>query len=191
MSRVEPLVLRGGDELRLREWLRSSTIPAGLAQRARIVLLAAEGASSAEVGRLVGVSLPTMHSWRVRYTTGGLAALDDRPRSGRPPMQTSGRSSLRRWSRRRPLWASRTGRRGCWPTSSGLASPPWRGAGVAGASSRGRPRRSSSPPTPSSRPRSGTSSRSTWTRRPGRSWCASNENTQIQALDRTAPILPI
>ena len=84
MSRVEPLVLRAGDEQRLREWTRSSTIPAGLAQRARIVLLAAEGASSAEVGRRVGVSLPTVHSWRVRYSTGGMAALDDRPRSGRP-----------------------------------------------------------------------------------------------------------
>ena len=81
---MEPLVLRAGDEQRLREWTRSSTIAAGLAQRARIVLLAAEGASSAEVGRRVGVSLPTVHSWRVRYSTGGMAALDDRPRSGRP-----------------------------------------------------------------------------------------------------------
>ncbi len=84
MSRVEPLLLRAGDEQRLWAWTRSSTIPAGLAQRARIVLLAAEGASSVEVGRRVGVSLPTVHSWRVRYATGGLAALDDRPRSGRP-----------------------------------------------------------------------------------------------------------
>ena len=86
MSRVEPLVLWAGDEQRLREWVRSTTIPAGLAQRARIVLLAAEGTSSAEVGRRVGMSLPTVHSWRVRYATGGLAALDDRPRSGRPPV---------------------------------------------------------------------------------------------------------
>ena len=84
MSRVEPLVLRAGDEQRLREWTRSSTIPAGLAQRARIVLLAAEGISSAEVGRRV--SLPTVHSWRVRYTTGGVDALGDLPRSGRPAM---------------------------------------------------------------------------------------------------------
>ena len=52
MSRVEPLVLRAGDEQRLREWMRSATIPTGLAQRARIVLLAAQGSSSTEVGRL-------------------------------------------------------------------------------------------------------------------------------------------
>jgi len=57
-----PLVLRTGDEQRRRGWLRSSMIPAGWVQRARIVLLAAEGASSAEVGRRVGVSLPTVHS---------------------------------------------------------------------------------------------------------------------------------
>ena len=84
MSRVEPLVVRAGDEQKLREWTRSWTIPAGLAQRARIVLLAAEGTSSAEVSRRVGVSLPTVRSWRVRYASGGLMALDDRPRSGRP-----------------------------------------------------------------------------------------------------------
>jgi len=77
-------VLRVGDEQVLREWGRSSRISAGLAQRARIVLLAAEGESNAQVARLVGVSLPTVHSWRIRYTSGGLADLDDPPRSGRP-----------------------------------------------------------------------------------------------------------
>lgn len=47
-------MLRAGGEQRLREWTTSSTIPAGLAQRARMVLLAAEGTSSVEVGRRVG-----------------------------------------------------------------------------------------------------------------------------------------
>ncbi len=82
--RAKPLGLRDGDREELGRWLRSSTIRAGLAQRARIVLLAAEGESSVQVARLVGVSLPTVHTWRVRYTSGGLASLDDRPRSGRP-----------------------------------------------------------------------------------------------------------
>lgn len=81
MSRVEPFVLRVGEAQVLREWARPSTMSAGLAQRARIVLLAAEGESNAEVARLVEVSLPTVHSWRIRYISGGLAALDDRPRS--------------------------------------------------------------------------------------------------------------
>lgn len=37
---------------------------------------------TAEVGRLVGVSVPTVRSWRGRYLTGGLVALADLPRSG-------------------------------------------------------------------------------------------------------------
>lgn len=58
MSRVEPLVLRVGDEKVLRGWLRSWTVSAGLAQRARILVLAAEGHSNTEISRVVGVSLP-------------------------------------------------------------------------------------------------------------------------------------
>jgi hypothetical protein len=133
MSRVEPLVLRAGDEHRLREWTRSSTIPAGLAQRARIVLLAAEGTSSAEVGRRVGVSLPTVRSWRVRYDTGGLAALDDRPRSGRPAVHDE-KSIIATTLEPPPTalgvthWSARL-----LPTSSGSASRRWHGSGGAGA----------------------------------------------------------
>ena len=66
MSRVELLVLRAGDEKVLREWTRASSISAGLVQRARILLLAAEGRSNTEIGRLVGVSLPTVRLWRGR-----------------------------------------------------------------------------------------------------------------------------
>jgi len=47
-------------------------------------LLAAEGQSNSEISRRVGVSLPTVRAWRQRYRTGGLDALADRPRSGRP-----------------------------------------------------------------------------------------------------------
>ncbi|HEY5472756.1 MAG TPA: helix-turn-helix domain-containing protein, partial [Candidatus Limnocylindrales bacterium] len=84
MSRVELLVLRAGDERVLREWTRASSIPAGLAQRARILLLAAEGQSNTEIGRLVGVSLPTVRLWRGRYGAGGVEGLGDLHRSGRP-----------------------------------------------------------------------------------------------------------
>ena len=45
MSVAAPLVLRAGDESRLTALVRSSTVEAGLAQRARIVLLAARGAA--------------------------------------------------------------------------------------------------------------------------------------------------
>lgn len=84
MSRVEPLVLQGGDEQILRDWTRASSISAGLAQRSRILLLAAEGHSNVEIGRLVGVSVPTVRLWRGRYNDGRVDALGDLHRSGRP-----------------------------------------------------------------------------------------------------------
>ena len=85
MSVAVALILRPGDEARLTALVRSSTVEAGLAQRARIVLLAAEGVPNAEIVRRVGVSRPTVIGWRNRYEAGGMAALDDLPRSGRPP----------------------------------------------------------------------------------------------------------
>ena len=57
----------------------------GLAKRARMVLLAADGMPNAEIGRVTGVSRPTVIGWRDRYARGGIPALDDEPRSGRPP----------------------------------------------------------------------------------------------------------
>ena len=66
--------------------MRSSTVEAGLAQRARIVLLAAQGVPNAEIGRRVGVSRPTVIQWRNRYEAGGISALGDLDRSGRPPV---------------------------------------------------------------------------------------------------------
>jgi len=59
---------------------------AAWAQRARIVLLAAEGVPNAEIGRRVGVSRPTVLSWRARYEQSGIAGLGDLDRSGRPPV---------------------------------------------------------------------------------------------------------
>jgi transposase len=86
MSVAAALVLRSGDGARLRELTRSSTAPAGLVQRARIVLLAADGTANAAIGRQVGVSTPTVLAWRNRYDAGGIEALVDLPRSGRPPV---------------------------------------------------------------------------------------------------------
>jgi transposase len=56
-----------------------------LAQRARIVLLAAEGLPNAEIARRTGTSRPTVVDWRARYDAGGIAGLNDQRRSGRPP----------------------------------------------------------------------------------------------------------
>jgi transposase len=79
-----PLALRDGDRKRLTAWTRASSLRAGLAQRARIVLLAAEGVSNTEIADRVGVSRPTVIDWRGRYERSGMSGLDDEPRSGRP-----------------------------------------------------------------------------------------------------------
>jgi len=84
MSVAAPLALREGDEKTLNSLVRSSSGRAGVAQRARIVLLAAEGVSNTEIARRVGVSRPTVIGWRDRYTAGGVAGLDDLDRPGRP-----------------------------------------------------------------------------------------------------------
>lgn len=58
------LSLREGDRVELARWSRSSSVRAGLAQRARIVLLAADGVSNTVIADKVGVSRPTVISWR-------------------------------------------------------------------------------------------------------------------------------
>ena len=85
MSVAAPLLLREGDRSRLELLVRSSSAQAGVAGRARIVLLAAEGLPDSEIARRTGTSRPTVLSWRDRYETGGIRALEDLPRSGRPP----------------------------------------------------------------------------------------------------------
>lgn len=57
---------------------------AGLARRARIVLLAADGVPNTVIAERAGASVPTVRQWRARYAAGGVAALTDLPRSGRP-----------------------------------------------------------------------------------------------------------
>ena len=48
------------------------------------MLLAADGLPNAEIARRTGTSRPTVVDWRARYDAGGIAALQDLPRSGRP-----------------------------------------------------------------------------------------------------------
>ncbi|TGD32146.1 IS630 family transposase [Brevibacterium sp. S22] len=68
----------------MREWVRSSTIKAGLATRARIVLLAADGLANTHIAELTDSSVVTVLKWRARYSESGIAGLGDDPRSGRP-----------------------------------------------------------------------------------------------------------
>jgi transposase len=75
-----------GDEDRatLLSWTRSSSVRAGLSTRAKVVLAAADGEGTSAISRRLGVSRPTVIQWRDRYAAAGLAGLADAARSGRP-----------------------------------------------------------------------------------------------------------
>ena len=76
--------LPDSDRAELSRWLRAPSMPAGLAQRARIVLLAADGAGTNEIVTRTGVSKPTVIAWKKRYAAEGIGGLEDRPKPGRP-----------------------------------------------------------------------------------------------------------
>ncbi len=65
---------------------QSNTTEVRLARRASIVLLAADGLSNREIAQIVGVGRIQVGRWRERYVTGGLKAIEqDLPRGGRKP----------------------------------------------------------------------------------------------------------
>lgn len=68
----------------LQRWARSTSVRAGLGLRAKIVLGAAAGEGTSSIARRLDVSRPTVIQWRDRYETQGLGGLLDAPRSGRP-----------------------------------------------------------------------------------------------------------
>lgn len=70
----------------LESWLRAPTMAAGLVRRARIVLLAADGVPVKEIVERVGVSKPTVIGWKKRYAVEGIGGLADRPKPGRRPI---------------------------------------------------------------------------------------------------------
>jgi len=80
------LELREGDRGRLEALTRSPSVRAGLATRARIVLLAAEGLANTDIAERTGTSRPTVLKWRGRYEQFGVDGLDDEPRPGREPV---------------------------------------------------------------------------------------------------------
>jgi transposase len=63
---------------------RGRSQEARMVERARIILACLEGKEIQQVARELDASIPTVSKWRRRFTEGGLAALRDRPRPGKP-----------------------------------------------------------------------------------------------------------
>ena len=84
-NRVRPIVVSPADQGELARLLRASSTPAGLSRRARAVLLMAHGLSGVAIAERIGYTVVQVSRIRRRFAEAGLAGLGDRPKTGRPP----------------------------------------------------------------------------------------------------------
>jgi transposase len=76
--------LSDDERAQLEAWSRRRTSAQALALRSRIVLLAAEGLKNTEIGGRLGIKRSTAATWRTRFAQQRLEGLLDEPRPGRP-----------------------------------------------------------------------------------------------------------
>jgi putative transposase len=76
--------LSGAERAELNKVIRSRRTPQALVLRAQIVLLTADGFAPTTISEALDTSQPTIRKWRSRYVEAGLAGLRNEPRPGRP-----------------------------------------------------------------------------------------------------------
>lgn len=87
MSKGRPrraVVLSEEDRTQLNALVRSRSLPHGLVRRAHVVLLAADGLSNGAIAQKVGLSQQSVCWWRKRFVDGGIQGLHDEIKPGRP-----------------------------------------------------------------------------------------------------------
>jgi Winged helix-turn helix len=88
MGRVpaSPYVIRlgGAERAELESLSRRATAPFRLVMRARVVLLATDGAANCAIAGRLGICQDTARKWRRRYCEQGIDGPADAPRPGRP-----------------------------------------------------------------------------------------------------------
>jgi len=86
MHHAPPIVLSFEERSTLRAWAHAKSLPLRVVQRARIVTMAADGMLSQDIARQLGLSRPTVQLWRARFLGLRVAGLEhDAPRPGRIP----------------------------------------------------------------------------------------------------------
>ena len=80
------VVVTAAQRRELESLLRRTNVAAGLARRARAILLLAGGASVSATGRLVAMQRRHLYKWMDRFRQSGVAGLCDGKRTGRPPV---------------------------------------------------------------------------------------------------------
>lgn len=84
-----PIVLGKSDRAELERLQRSPSVAAGLSRRARAVLLMADSHPGTEVAQMTGYTVVQISRLRRRFAEEGVVGLEDKPRSGRPPTITA------------------------------------------------------------------------------------------------------
>jgi transposase len=82
--RLQPILLTDDERSKLEAWVRRPKTAQRLALRSRIVLLAAGEASNSAIAAELKVTMPTVAKWRSRFVEDRLEGLTDEPRPGAP-----------------------------------------------------------------------------------------------------------
>jgi len=83
-SGLAPLQLTDEERATLERWARRPKSAQALALRCRIVLACAEGRNNTEVAARLGLNRNTVNKWRARFVAERLEGLSDEPRPGAP-----------------------------------------------------------------------------------------------------------
>jgi transposase len=115
MRRARPITVNDKDRKTLERWSRGRRTPARLVIRARIVLLAAEELENKDIALGLDTDVNTVGRWRNRFAEHGIAGIEkDAPRGGRPPTrrQSLVRAILNKTTRETPSnathWSTRS-----------------------------------------------------------------------------------
>lgn len=115
MRVAPPVVITSEEQEKLESIARARSLPSRLVERARIVLLAAEGRQDKEIAVLLRLTPKKVARWRARFLQAGIGGLEkDAPRAGRPATitETVVERVIRKTTREKPAaathWSTRT-----------------------------------------------------------------------------------